>query len=275
MDIETQIQTSKRKDYMVVKSNQLIQKSRFKLSLPEQKTVAFICSMIKPVIELDTISKVPYQLEYEFDIREYCRVCAIDYDNGKNYADVKRILKGLRDKSMWLELPDGSETTAGWLAKAQTNKGSGIAHIRLDEDLVPYLFNLQERFTAYRLLYIAKMKSQFSPRMYEILRSYAWQKKVTIDLEVLKKVLMVESVKSYQNFKDFRKWVLEPAISEINEFTDLQVSYNTVTKGRKVIKIAFSIKDIYKTLVEQLPWQTEFTDNQTFDEFIEEYQKGE
>lgn len=30
---------------------------------------------------------------------------------------------------MWLTLPDGSETTVGWLAKATTNKKSGIAHI--------------------------------------------------------------------------------------------------------------------------------------------------
>lgn len=101
--------------------------------------------MIKPVEVLDKINSVPYQLEYEFDIRKYCQICNIDYNNGKNYADIKSILKGLSDKSMWVtfdEKPD-EEVLCRWLAKVRTNKRSGIAHIKLDEDLVPYLFDLK------------------------------------------------------------------------------------------------------------------------------------
>ena len=95
-----------KREYLVVKANELVQKNRFELSLTEQKTVAFICSMIKPVKN----SKEPYQLDYEFNIREYCKICGFNYDSGQNYADVKATLKKLRDRSMWLTLPDGSET---------------------------------------------------------------------------------------------------------------------------------------------------------------------
>lgn len=41
--------------YYVVKGNELIQKNRYKLSLAEQKTIAYICSMIKPL----SSSRVP------------------------------------------------------------------------------------------------------------------------------------------------------------------------------------------------------------------------
>lgn len=47
MDDEESIKVLTKRQYLTVKSNDLIQKNRFELSLPEQKTVAYICSMIK------------------------------------------------------------------------------------------------------------------------------------------------------------------------------------------------------------------------------------
>jgi plasmid replication initiation protein len=231
-----------KREYLVVKGNELVRNNRFELSLTEQKTVAFICSMIKPIEAIDRANGVPFQLEYEFNIRDYCKVCGIDYDAGKNYADVKATLKHLRDRSMWLTLEDGSETLVGWLAKVTTNKKSGIAHIKLDEDLVPYLFDLGQKFTQYQLYNILAMKSAFSVRIYELMKSYAFQKSKTFDIDELKHLLMVEDVKSYDRFPDFRRKVLEIAQREINELTDLNICYEPITKGRKVVKVKFRIE---------------------------------
>lgn len=220
-----------------MKSNELIQKSRYELSLTEQKTIAYICSMIKPMTD-DT-----YQLDYEMNIRDYCKICGIDYDNGKNYIEVKKTLKKLADRSMWLVLEDGSETLIRWLDRVTTNKRCGNAKIRLDDRLIPYLFDLKEKFTQYQLYNILAMKSGFSVRLYEIFKSYKFQHSKKINLDNLKKMLMVENVKSYENFKDFRKRVLDISLREINELTDLQVEYKTITKGRKVIALEFQIKE--------------------------------
>lgn len=230
-----------KRNYLVVKGNELIQKSRFELSLPEQRTVAFICSLIKPV---NKENEVPFQLEYEFNIREYCKVCGISYDSGKNYAEVKEILKRLRDRSMWLVMSDGSESLVGWLAKVNTNKKSGIAKIKIDEDLVPYLFDLGQRFTQYQLKNILGMKSAFSVRIYELMKSYAFQKTKIFEIEELKSLLMVENVKSYKNFKDFRRFVLEKAQEEINELTDINIHFEPISRGRggKVVEVKFIVE---------------------------------
>ncbi|MCM1224589.1 MAG: replication initiation protein [Lachnospiraceae bacterium] len=242
MNSDERIEISKKREYLVVKGNELIQKNRFELSLQEQKTVAFICSMIKPVDAVDKANGVPYQLEYEFNIRDYCKVCGIDYDNGKNYADVKAVLKHLRDRSMWLTLEDGSETLVGWLAKVTTNKRSGIAKIKLDEDLVPYLFDLGQKFTQYQLYNILAMKSAFSVRIYELLKSYAFQKSKTFDIDELKRLLSIDGLITYKNFNNFRTKILERVQTEINEVTDLNISFEPVTKGRKVVKVKFRIE---------------------------------
>lgn len=242
MNRDEKIEILTKREYLVVKGNELIQKNRFELSLTEQKTVAFICSMIKPVEALDRV-KGAFKLEYDFNIRDYCKVCGIDYDAGKNYADVKATLKHLRDRSMWLTLPDGSETLVAWLAKVTTNKKSGIARIKLDEDLVPYLFDLGQKFTQYQLYNILAMKSSFSVRLYELMKSYAYQKTKTFDVDELKRLLMIDGLKTYDNFNNFRTKVLDKARDEINDLTDITVYFETMTKGRKVVKVKFRIDE--------------------------------
>lgn len=250
MTTDEKIEVLKQREYLVVKGNELIQKTRFSLSLTEQKTIAYICSMIKPVKAIDRAKGCAYQLDYEFNIRDYCKVCGIDYDNGNNYANVKATLQKLRDRSTWMELEDGSESLVSWLNKARTNKKSGIAYVRLDEDLVPYLFDLKEKFTQYQLYNILGMKSAFSVRLYELLKSYEIQKTKTFDLEELKCLLMVEDVKSYARFPDFRRYVLEKAQEEINELTDINIDFEPIHRGRKVVKVTFRITA--KTPVERM-----------------------
>lgn len=241
MDFNEQIFIEKSREYLVVKSNELVQKSRFELSLAEQKTIAFICALIKPIDAVDRAKGVPFQLEYDFNIRDYCKICGFSYESGKNYADIKATLKKLSDRSMWVEIGD-EEVLCRWLAKVRTNKKSGIAHIKIDEDLVPYLFDLGQKFTQYQLYNILGFKSAFSVRLYELMKSYAYLKSKTFEIDELKALLSVENVKSYKDFSLFRARVLEIAEREINELSDITISYEPINKGRKVIGIKFFIK---------------------------------
>lgn len=242
----------KKREYLVVKGNELIQKNRFELKLTEQKTIAYICSMIKPIKFNDNANEISYQLDYEFNIRDYCKICGLNYDNGKNYADIKATLKRLSDRSMWVVFDDNpnEEVLCRWLSKVRFNKNSGIVNIRIDEDLAPYLFDLKQKFTQYPLQNILAMKSVFSVRIYELLKSYAYQRSQTFNINELKQLLMVDTVKSYKDFSLFRERVLETAIYEINKLTDLIISYEPIKKGNKVVKINFTIEQ--KTPMERL-----------------------
>ena len=73
------------KDQRVVKSNDLIQKSRFDLSLQEQKIILYLISQITPYDE-------EFKL-YEFSIQDFCNICGIDHTSGGNYADLKKAVK--------------------------------------------------------------------------------------------------------------------------------------------------------------------------------------
>lgn len=219
------------RNYKVVKSNDLIQKSRFNLSLQEQKIILYLISKVKPE---DTELK-----EYIFEIRDFCKICGLETDSGKNYKDIKQTLKSLRDKSIWITLEDGSETTLSWIDKITINKNSGSIKIKIDDMMKPYLIHLQRHFTSYELLYTLAMRSQYSIRLYEILKSYAYKKNKIFDIEDLKHILSAEN---YIRFPDFKRYVLDIAIREMNELSDLTIAYELIKESRRYAKINFSIQ---------------------------------
>ncbi|MBT9937839.1 replication initiation protein, partial [Anaerostipes hadrus] len=101
-------------------------------------------------------------------------------------------------------------------------------------------------FTQYQLYNVLGMKSAFSVRIYELMKSYSFRHTITIELDELKRLLMVENVKSYVNYKDFRVKVLEKAQTEINELTDINIEFEPIKTGRKVTSIKFIIEEKFK-----------------------------
>ena len=218
------------RDYKVVKGNDIIQKARYSLGLAEIKAFSFIISKIKPTDQVFC--------EYTFSINEYCRVLGIETNNGKNIQTVKKSLKSLVDKSFFLTLEDGTETSISWLNKIWIDKGKGTIRVRLDDDLQKYVTGLYTNYTQYELLCTLPMKSSYSIRIYELLKSYSFTKRHTFKIDELKRALGCEH---YERFPDFKRRVIEIAVKEINTFTDLEVSWRPITEGRKVIEIEFYI----------------------------------
>lgn len=218
----------------VVKANNLIQKSRFSLSLQQQKIVLYLISQITPYDE-------DFKL-YEFSIAEFCRVCGIEVESGKNYQDLKTAIKEIADKSVWIEIAEDEETIVRWIEKPYINKKSGIIKIKLDEDMKPFLLQLKQNFTSYELIWTLHFKSKYSIRMYELIKSIHFReleeytREYTLD--ELRRLLDAENYNTYQRLKDR---VIIPALNEINNYSDKNVQFEPIKKGKSVEKIRFRI----------------------------------
>ena len=229
----------------VTKANDLIQKSRFNLSLQQQKIVLYLISQISPA---DDDLKT-----YSFSIPEFWRVCGIDDQSGKNHMALKAALKEIRDKSLWVTLPDGRETTLAWIEKASIISKSGVVKVKLDEDMKPYLLQLRGSFTSYELVYTLHFKSKYTIRLYELIKSLHFRDldEYTTRIYSVDELRRLLDAEHYAEYRDFKRKALVPAINEINEFSDKTVSYDEAEKqGRKVLGIKFRIgtKDVLDRL---------------------------
>lgn len=217
------------REMQVYKRNDMIQKGRHELTLQEQRCVLYAISKIKPE---DSVFQ-----EYTFELSDFYKLCGLQ---DESYTKLKDILIGLKQKTWWVETAPNVESTVSWFNKVRTNKKSGTVTVRFDDDMMPYLLELtkdNQYYTHYQLKYILPMKSQYAVRLYELLKSYQRNNyEWFFDVESLKKQLNCEN---YKNFYDFRRWVLDPAVAEINEFTDIKIAWEPVKEGRKVTRVTF------------------------------------
>lgn len=241
----------------VYKRDDMLQHSRHDLSIREQKSILYAISRIKPT---DTAFD-----EYTFELKDFYALCGL---KDESYNELKSILIGLKSKSWWVTIDDeGTESAVSWFNVVRTNKRSGKVTIKFHEDMMPYLLKLAEQgafYTAYNLKYVLPMSSQYSPRLYELLKSYQKNNlQWFFETEELKRNL---DCQNYKNFNDFKRFAIEPAVKEINKYTDINVAYDTETEGRKVTRVIFymagksksALLDAEREATEKLDGQMDF-----------------
>lgn len=224
----------------VVKSNDLIQKARYNLTVQQQKMVLYCISKIKKNDE-------PNKL-YEFSIEEICSVLNLDLDSGGfYYHSLKNDFIKLSSRH-WVRFPDNSEGTFSWFSDAYVIPLSGTVQVRFHEKLAPYLFELVNRYTQYQLYEVLVFKNKYAIRLYEIIRSYLTQnelrdreeKDITITIENLRELLCTPQ---YKMWNDINRFCIRPAIEEINNLSDIiRVEYEPLKgRGRSFDRIRFTI----------------------------------
>lgn len=224
----------KNNELVVVKANRMIQEYKYTLSKMEIRIVNTIISNIsspKYDQELNTM---------EFDIREFSKMLGLEDAGGKNYKAIKEALHNLSNKSSdYIDFGE-YETIVRWIDKPVFEKKSGKVKLKLDDDLKPFFLQASGSIHA-KLRYYFEMDSKYSMRLYELLKSYDGFKFAKFEIDKLR-TLIDATKKSYSNFAMFKRSVLDPAVEEINDVTDLIVSYTVRTSGRKVTHVDFSIR---------------------------------
>lgn len=242
--VEKVLKISEERNYYAVKSNKIIQRQVYSirearndsLSLAEQKALLYIISKIKP--EEEELK------EQQFSIKEFYSICGIEATTGNNYRNLKETITKLASRVMWLT-EGKTMTTVRWIDKAKIDTGNGIITIRLDPDLKPYLLMLSRNYTKIPLHDIIKMKSKYGIMLYELLRSYAYTgERIPFSIEDLKNRL---DCLSYENFSNFKKKVIVPALKDINTYSELSVDVEYYKTGRQYTDIVFLVRDLSKS----------------------------
>lgn len=226
---------------IVAKDNRMIQNGRYSLGQTENKAILYLISKIQPD---DAPGKI-----YRFNINEFKAI--LNWSKETNNTSIKAMLQHIADSSWWLVDDDGkTEKLVRWLDIVHLDVQDSTIELSFHRDMFPYVLNLKQHleeegyyYTSYKLQNVALMKHRYSPRLYELLKSYSFNNRQWIfenntgseyDLQVKladtvydKKTRKSITVipESWKNWAVFKRDVLEPAIKEINRYTDIKVSY--------------------------------------------------
>lgn len=136
-------------------------------------------------------------------------------------------------------------TKARWISSSSYINGIGAIQIRMAPEIVPYITRLEQEFTAYRLERIGRLTSTYAVRLYELLVQYLAVGQRTLDLAELKQRLGLEPGEygGRTGIANFKRRVIDPAVKQINQHTDIRISYENVKAGRSVVGLLFTIAE--------------------------------
>ncbi|QFG01292.1 replication initiation protein (plasmid) [Psychrobacillus glaciei] len=111
----------------------------------------------------------------------------------------------------------------------------GTFEFKWADSVLPHILSLKNNYVVTDLNITSQFKSSFSWALYEYLKAHYgyWHKEVS--KEALLRLFGVDKKKSYVgNTALFKKYVLDVAIKEIVKFTEIEVSYKEIKKGRSI-----------------------------------------
>ena len=224
---------------LVVKDNALIQAS-YTLDLVEQRL------MLLAIMEARETGKgiAPDSL-LQIHAHSYAEHFNINKETA--YTVMKDASKGLFDR--YVTYHDKNPKTGKdrsfhcrWVDKIGYEKDTGIVYLRFTHDVVPLITRLEQQFTSYDIEQISSLNSGYAIRLYELLIQWRSVGKTPVfDLQQFRQQLGVEEIK-YSRMSDFKKYVLDFAVQQINEHTDITVKYDQHKQGRIITGFTFNFK---------------------------------
>lgn len=224
---------------LIKKSNYFILNSSYDLSLEEQKLILSLASLVHP----DDENFKPYLMRIS-DLMELFGV-----ESKTKYSQIPKLTKGLMKKVFEIQ-EENKIIQVAWLSSAEYVKGSGVVELEFSPKLKPYMLQLKEKFTQYQLANVIRMKSKYSPRLYEILKANEFKRQgyEIVEVAELRRLLKAENI--YPLYADLRRKIIDRALKEINQMSDIFIEYEEIKTGRKVTALKFYIR-AQKTLQKQ------------------------
>lgn len=230
-------------DRQIVKSNHVIEAS-YQLTLNEQRLILLCIQQIKKGQGITP--------EKAFVINASEVASAYNVTTDRAYTLLQEVSDRLYERSLTIYKPDPEfpqkQTKTRWITAIDYLESEGKIYLYFAPKVIPYISMLEGQFTRYNLEYIAPMISVYGVRFYELFKCWLKSDKSkvkSIGLDELKKLLDVRG--QYLAIKDFKLKVLNRGLEDVNQHTDLEVTYENKRTGRKITSLEFTIKTKQKT----------------------------
>mgnify|MGYP001770980921 CR=1 FL=1 len=215
----------------VYKAHDLIDAS-YRLNAQSQKLVLACLGKI------DSRPETQPQKEVKLTASEFSELMDIDMKNA--HRELYKAADSLFKSSIILHEGD-EEIELYWIQeKAKKLKGEGAITIIWSDRILRYICQLKGRFTKFKLRNIASLQSGHSIRLYELLMRFNSTGIRNISLADFRSALGLED--KYTEFKILNRAVIKPSVKELNQRSDLVISYTTIKKGRSVAGLSFEFK---------------------------------
>lgn len=219
------------KDDLIVKDTALMNAS-YNLNLVEQRLILLAISRSRSTGKGITAN-------------DYLEIHANDYISTFG-ADRSSTYKTLKENSRQLfkrefSFSEGSvRVLSRWVSSIRYHDDKATVSLVFAPEIIPFISELEKRFTSYQLDDISQLTSAYAVRLYELIICWKSIKKTPVfDIDSFRARLGVEDGQ-YTTMSNFKSRVLDLAITQINETTNIFIECHQHKSGRKITGFSFS-----------------------------------
>jgi len=212
---------------IVAKSNDLVQAS-YSLSIAEQRII-LLC-----LAKLDSRHECSDSKAFVITVDDLIKETGVGRQNA--YRDLSIAVSDLFDREIKI---DDSGSKLRWVYEVRFSKGKSEVELFFSPTILPYITALKERYLTYRLRDVAKFTCKHSIRIYELIMQR--KDRVTLQVEVfrLRELLGVQA-EQYPRVVDLKRFVIDPALEDINLYSPVNVCFDQVKSGRTITHFIFN-----------------------------------
>ena len=235
------------KNSLVVKDNALINAS-YNLELTEQRLI-----MLAIINARESGQGITADSKLEIHASDYAKLFNVSAD--ASYKALREAVNNLFNRQFSYTAEYKKTGKVGivrsrWVSRIFYVDDLALLEITFAPDVVPLITRLEEHFTKYEAKQVAHLTSKYATRLYELLIAWREVGKVPqLELSEFRNRLGVVD-NEYTAMSDFKKRVLEPSIKQINEHTDITVTYEQHKKGRVISGFSFKFKQKVQPKIE-------------------------
>jgi plasmid replication initiation protein len=221
----------------VCKANQVVE-AGYRLSLNEQRVI------LACIAQVDSKEALLVTDEFELTAKDFAMLFSVS--NDRAYHALIEVTDSLFNRYVIIDnpfpdRPNAKRLKTRWISSIIYFPNEGKISLCFAKAMLPYLSELKRCFTQYKLEHIGKMTSIYAIRLYELLMQWKSTGKREIEVAWLKKQFEIED--KYSAMKDFKKYVIDPAVKDINEHSNLNVTWIQRKTGRNVTHLTFEFSE--------------------------------
>lgn len=218
---------------LVVQSNDLVL-ATYTMTTKEKSLLLACISQIDSRVDAPSISK---QTKFTVTVEQMTDIFYNDSNKKNAYRDLEDASLRLKRREVTIGLEEDRTLVTDFVSGVLFDPKNSEVTLTFAEDILPYLTQLKNNFTKYKLIEISELSSTHAIRLYELIVCWTGQFQYSkiLDLDEFRYTMGLSG--KYRQFGQLRERVIDVAIAEINESTNYKISIEYKKVGRTFVSM--------------------------------------
>lgn len=177
------------------------------------------------------------QTKFSISAKDYAKACGISENSA--YGQLNQAAKALRGRYFSYINAKNHRVSVHWVIRIEYSNAEISFYFPEEVLYMLSIFNSKNPYTKFKVETALKLKGSHAIQLYQLLKQHEKIGFRQFEIEEFKQ--MFQLTEKYKILSNLRVRVIEPAVKEITEKTELDITFSQIKQGNKIVGFYFKI----------------------------------